>query len=79
MADGKGHGFLIFPKALAQNETASARTHTQVIILGQLVLVKQAKQVADVLDKCNSVSTVMAILLYNTNANLGCEGGLLHF
>ena len=35
-----------------------------------------AEQVADVLDEFNSVSTVKAILVDNTNANTSCEVGL---
>ena len=39
-----------------------------------------AEQVADVLEKFKSLSTIKAVLVDNTNANTGCEGGLVtHF
>ena len=36
-----------------------------------------AEQVADVLEKFKSLSTIKAILVDNMNANTGCEGGLV--
>ena len=36
-----------------------------------------AEQVADVLEKFKSLSTIKAILVDNTNANTGCEGGFV--
>ena len=36
-----------------------------------------AEQVADVLEKFKSLSTIKAVLVNNTNANTGCEGGLV--
>ena len=36
-----------------------------------------AEQVADVLEKFKSLSTIKAVLVDNTNANTGCEGGLV--
>lgn len=36
-----------------------------------------AEQVADVLHEFNSVSTIKAILVDNTNVNTGCEGGFV--
>ena len=35
------------------------------------------EQVADVLEKFKSMSTIKAVLVDNTNANTGCEGGLV--
>ena len=36
-----------------------------------------AEQVADVLEKFKSLSTIKTVLVDNTNANTGCEGGLV--
>ena len=36
-----------------------------------------AEQVADVLEKFKSLSTIKAVLVDNTNRNTGCEGGLV--
>ena len=36
-----------------------------------------AEQVADVLEKFKSLSTIKAVLVDNTNTNTGCEGGLV--
>ena len=36
-----------------------------------------AEQVADVLEKFKSLSTIKAVLVDNTNANTGCEGGFV--
>ena len=36
-----------------------------------------AEQVADVLEKFKSLSTIKAVLVDNTNANTGYEGGLV--
>ena len=36
-----------------------------------------AEQVVDVLHKFNSENTIKAILVDNTNANTGCEGGMV--
>ena len=36
-----------------------------------------AEQVADVLEKFKSLSIIKAVLVDNTNANTGCEGGLV--
>ena len=35
------------------------------------------EQVADVLEKFKSLSTIKAVLVDNTNTNTGCEGGLV--
>ena len=36
-----------------------------------------AEQVVDVLHEFNSENTIKAILVDNTNANTGCEGGIV--
>ena len=36
-----------------------------------------AEQVVDVLHEFNSENTIKAILVDNTNANTGCEGGMV--
>ena len=36
-----------------------------------------AEQVADVLEKFKSLSTIKAVLVNNINTNTGCEGGLV--
>ena len=36
-----------------------------------------AKQVVDVLHEFNSENSIKAILVDNTNANIGCEGGMV--
>jgi hypothetical protein len=58
------------------SESGTYLTHRVIPIIGATG-VRLGEEVADVLKEFNSVETIKAVLLDNTNTNTGCHGGLV--